>query len=91
MTSRSTMDPETLTMVLDTISKLEKDRLPLEKKLEMDWEGEFPMDLIRFMSGPEVGLHLIFVPGEFGGLYRVGQAAERRIRVRRFSHISFKP
>jgi len=37
-------------------------------KLEMDRLGEFPMDLIRFMLGPEVALHLIFIPEEFGGL-----------------------
>jgi alkylation response protein AidB-like acyl-CoA dehydrogenase len=68
MTSQPKMDPETLSMVLDTISRLEKDRLPVEKKLEMDQKGDFPMDLIRFMSGPEIGLHLIFVPAEYGGL-----------------------
>ncbi|MBW1997049.1 MAG: acyl-CoA dehydrogenase family protein [Deltaproteobacteria bacterium] len=68
MTSKSSMDTETLTMVLDTISKLERDWLPLEKKLEMDHSGEFPMELIRFMLGPDVALHLIFIPEEYGGL-----------------------
>jgi alkylation response protein AidB-like acyl-CoA dehydrogenase len=62
------MDPEILNMVLDTISKLERDRLSLETKLEMDRTGEFPMDLIRFMLSPDVALHLIFIPEEFGGL-----------------------
>ena len=62
------MDPEILNMILDTISKLERDRLSLETKLEMDRTGEFPMDLIRFMLSPDVALHLIFIPEEFGGL-----------------------
>jgi alkylation response protein AidB-like acyl-CoA dehydrogenase len=62
------MDHETLSMVLDTIDKLERDRLPLETKLEMDRKGEFPMELIRFMLGPDMALHLIFVPEEYGGL-----------------------
>jgi len=62
------MDPEVFSMVLDTLSKLEKEKLTLEVKLEMDRTGEFPMDLIRFMLGPEVALHLIFIPEEFGGL-----------------------
>ena len=62
------MDPEDLNMILDTISKLEKDRLSLETKLEMDRTGDFPMELIRFMLGPEMGLHLVFVPEEYGGL-----------------------
>ena len=62
------MDPEDLNMILDTISKLEKDRLSLETKLEMDRTGKFPMELIRFMLGPEMALHLVFVPEEYGGL-----------------------
>jgi alkylation response protein AidB-like acyl-CoA dehydrogenase len=62
------MDPEDLNMILDTVSKLEMDRLALETKLEMDRTGEFPIELIRFMLGPEMGLHLVFVPEEYGGL-----------------------
>jgi len=62
------MDPETLNMVLDTIGKLERDRLSVETKMDMDRKGEFPMDLIRFMLGPDMALHLIFIPEEYGGL-----------------------
>lgn len=62
------MDAEMLSMIMDTISKIERDRLPLQKKLELDHTGEFPMELIRFMLGPEVALHLIFIPEEYGGL-----------------------
>jgi alkylation response protein AidB-like acyl-CoA dehydrogenase len=68
MVKTSKMDPEVLSMILDTISKLERDRLPLETKLEMDRIGDFPMELIRFMMSPEVALHLIFIPEEYGGL-----------------------
>ncbi len=68
MNQQVKMDPEILNMILDTISKLEKDRLSLETKLEMDRTGEFPMDLIRFMLSPDVALHLIFIPEELGGL-----------------------
>jgi len=68
MTQQTKMDPEVLSMVMDTIAKLEKDELPLETKLEMDYSGEFPMDLVRFMLGPEIALHLIFIPEEYGGL-----------------------
>lgn len=62
------LDPETLQMVLDTIDRLEKDRLPLKTKLELDRSGEFPTDLIRFMLSPEIALHLIFIPDTYGGL-----------------------
>lgn len=62
------MDPELLSMVIETLGKLEKERLTLDVKLEMDRTGEFPMELIRFMLGPDVALHLIFIPEEYGGL-----------------------
>jgi len=68
MTEQFKMDPEVLSMVLDTIEKLEKDKLSVETKLEMDRNGEFPTELIRFMLGPEIALHLIFIPEEYGGL-----------------------
>lgn len=68
MPSQNKMDTDTLNMILDTIDKLERDRLSLENKLEMDRTGEFPEELIRFMLGPEMALHLIFIPEEYGGL-----------------------
>ena len=68
MTGQSRMDPEVFSMVLDTIDKLEREKLTLERKLERDRSGEFPMELIRFMLGPEIGLHLVFIPEEYGGL-----------------------
>lgn len=68
MAQQTKMDPEVLSMVLDTIDKLEKDRFSLETKLEMDRQGDFPEELIRFMLGPEIALHLVFIPEEYGGL-----------------------
>jgi alkylation response protein AidB-like acyl-CoA dehydrogenase len=68
MNEQAKMDPEVLSMVLDTISKLEREKISLDAKLEMDRAGDFPMELIRFMLGPEVALHLIFIPEDYGGL-----------------------
>ena len=68
MSRDAKLDQEMLSMVLDTIDKLERERVSLETRLELDRKGDFPMDLIRFMLGPEIGLHLIFIPAEFGGL-----------------------
>jgi alkylation response protein AidB-like acyl-CoA dehydrogenase len=62
------MDHETYSIVRDTLKRIEKERLPLQTRLEMDERGDFPEDLIRFMLGPDIGLHLIFVPAEYGGL-----------------------
>jgi len=68
MTQEAKMDPDVLSMVFDTIDKLEREKLPLETKLEMDRAGEFPSELIRFMLGPDIALHLIFIPETYGGL-----------------------
>lgn len=68
MSDQTRMDPEMLSMVLDTIAKLEKEKITLETRLELDEKGEFPTELINFMLGPEVALHLIFIPEEYGGL-----------------------
>jgi len=68
MTEHTQMDPEVFSMVLNTIERLEKDKLPLETKLEMDASAEFPMDLVRFMLSPDIALHLIFIPEMYGGL-----------------------
>lgn len=68
MSDQTRMDPEMLSMVLDTIAKLEKEKIPLETRLELDKEGKFPTELINFMLGPEIALHLIFIPEEYGGL-----------------------
>ncbi len=68
MSKQTRLDPEVLSMVLDTIDKLEREKITLEAKLEMDRIGDFPEQLIRFMLGPEIALHLIFIPEEYGGL-----------------------
>ena len=68
MTHQKAMDPDLLNMVLDTIDKLEKEKLSVDTKLEMDRLGTFPTELIRFMLGSDIALHLIFIPEEYGGL-----------------------
>ncbi len=68
MTQHGKTDPEVLSMVLETIGRLEKEKLPLETRLELDKCGEFPAELMDFMLGPEIALHLIFIPEEYGGL-----------------------
>jgi len=62
------MDNEMFSIVLDTLKRVEKEKLPAETRLEMDKKGDFPEELIRFMLGPDIGLHLIFIPEEYGGL-----------------------
>ena len=62
------MDKETFEMVLDTLKRVGETKLPLDVKLEFDRIGDFPKDLVEYMLSPELALHLVFIPEEFGGL-----------------------
>lgn len=75
---QGTLDAGTLDLILDTIRKWAARRLPLEKKLELDAREEFPEDLVRELIGPEIGVHLVFIPEEHGG---IGGGAEALYRV----------
>ena len=75
------IDPEMLDMIMDSIDKLENEKLKLDTKLELDFSGNYPEELIRFIMGPEMGLHLLFIDEEFGGLgasaYELALVSER--------------
>ena len=62
------LDPESRQMVLDTISQLRKRLLTKEKILEFDKSNAFPEETIRQMLGPDIGLQLLFIPEEYGGM-----------------------
>ena len=42
--------------------------IPLETRLALDAAEEFPREIIQELLGPDVGLHLVFIPEELGGL-----------------------
>jgi len=62
------LDPESRQMVLDTVAQLKKRLLTPEKIFEFDREEIFPEKTIREMLGPEIGLQLLMIPEEYGGL-----------------------
>ncbi|MCP4689162.1 MAG: acyl-CoA dehydrogenase [Desulfobacterales bacterium] len=62
------LDPESREMVLDMIAQVEKRLLTREKILEYDRKEIFPEETIRALLGPEIGLQLLFVPEELGGM-----------------------
>ncbi len=62
------LDEESRQMVLDTVSRLRDRLLTKEKILEYDREEIFPEETIRRMLDPEIGLQLLFIPEEYGGL-----------------------
>jgi alkylation response protein AidB-like acyl-CoA dehydrogenase len=62
------LDPELRQMVLDTVGQLRKRLLSKEMVLEWDQKEIFPEDTIREMLGPEIGLQLLMIPEEYGGM-----------------------
>ena len=62
------LDPESRQIVLDTLGLVRKRLLPKEKILELDKKEVFPEDIIREMMGPDIGLQLLFIPEEYGGM-----------------------
>jgi alkylation response protein AidB-like acyl-CoA dehydrogenase len=55
-------------MVLETLRQIVSRELTDHRILEMDEQDEFPTELVRKLLSPDVGLHLIFLPEDCGGL-----------------------
>jgi alkylation response protein AidB-like acyl-CoA dehydrogenase len=65
---RAGLDDESLGFVLQTLRAVTERRLDKETRLHLDAGDEFPIELVNEMLGPELGLHLLFLPEEVGGL-----------------------
>ncbi len=61
-------DAETLDMILSTLQEYAERELTPEYLLELDYKDEFPTRVLEDLYGPNVGLHLLFIPEEYGGL-----------------------
>ena len=62
------LDPETLEMALESLRDFAKQRLGPEVLLDFDARDEMPLKLVREMCGPELGVQLLFLPEETGGM-----------------------
>ncbi|PIS27444.1 MAG: acyl-CoA dehydrogenase [Candidatus Marinimicrobia bacterium CG08_land_8_20_14_0_20_45_22] len=62
------LDVETREMILETIGSLKKELLTRDKILELDDTSEFPIEIIRELLSERIGLQMVFIPEEFGGL-----------------------
>jgi len=62
------LDAEDLDLVVKTLKEFTEREAPLERRLEWDKSDTCPTDVVRAMLGPEVGLHLVFLPEEHGGM-----------------------
>ena len=62
------LDAQSLQMVLDTVRDLKKRLLTKENILEWDKTETFPEKTIRRLLKPDVGLQLLFIPEQYGGV-----------------------
>jgi alkylation response protein AidB-like acyl-CoA dehydrogenase len=62
------LDEESRQMVLDVVPKIKARLLTRENILEFDRKEFFPEEIIRTLLGPDIGLQLLFIPEEYGGM-----------------------
>jgi alkylation response protein AidB-like acyl-CoA dehydrogenase len=65
---RAGLDDDTLGFVLQTLKTVCDRRLGKDVRLELDETEVFPIELVNEMLGPDLGLHLLFLPESAGGL-----------------------
>lgn len=63
------LDKETRDMILETLKKYAAQKLKKEYLLELDHKDQFPHQVLQELYDPAtLGLHLLFIPEEYGGL-----------------------
>ncbi len=68
MTTLKRLNPEDLNIVIDTLKEFAERHLPLDKRLRWDHEDHCPVEEVRMLMSPDVGLHLVFIPEAYGGM-----------------------
>ena len=61
------LDDKTLELSLKSLKDFAAEHLPDKKLLELDERDECPLDIVHAMCG-ELGIQLLFIPEEFGGM-----------------------
>jgi alkylation response protein AidB-like acyl-CoA dehydrogenase len=64
----TTLDHETLDLTLDAIREYTQGALPDATLLDLDEKDEFPADLVRDMCGAGLGVSLLFIDEDYGGM-----------------------
>jgi alkylation response protein AidB-like acyl-CoA dehydrogenase len=62
------LDAGTLELTLDAIGEFAARHLPEARLLELDHLDECPIDVVRNMCSDDLGIQLLFIPEEFGGM-----------------------
>jgi alkylation response protein AidB-like acyl-CoA dehydrogenase len=62
------LDAADLDLVVATLKEFTGREAPLDRRLRWDATDTCPEEAVRAMIGPDVGLHLLFLPEEYGGM-----------------------
>lgn len=62
------LDPGDLDLVLKTLKEFTAREATLEQRLKWDAADVCPVEVVRAMLSPEVGLHLVFIPADCDGM-----------------------
>lgn len=62
------LDRESLDLILEAVTEFSSANLPDEKLLELDHDDEFPVEVVRSMCGEDLGVQLLFIQEEYGGM-----------------------
>ena len=62
------LDADTLSMMLEALHDFVSHALPDSRMLELDHEDTCPEELVRAMCGEQLGIQLLFIPEEYGGM-----------------------
>jgi alkylation response protein AidB-like acyl-CoA dehydrogenase len=62
------LDLDTLNLTLEAIRDYVSHALPDDRLLELDHDDVCPLDVVRGMCSDELGIQLLFIPEEYGGM-----------------------
>lgn len=62
------LDSESLDLILKSLHDFAVDQLPDKVLLDLDAANEFPLEIVRELCGPDIGIQLLFVPEEYNGM-----------------------
>jgi alkylation response protein AidB-like acyl-CoA dehydrogenase len=62
------LDAEDINLIVRTLKEFTDREAPLDRRLKWDESDTCPADVVRAMLSPQVGLHLVFLPAEYGGM-----------------------
>ena len=62
------LDEGDIDLIVKTLQEFTAREAPLDRRLKWDESDTCPTDVVRAMLSPDVGLHLVFLPDEYGGM-----------------------